>query len=298
MDDSTSSGGRLGGFAAYAWMVLGCFVFAWMGEFAYLLGTDPSCDWRIVALGRSLLAFLFSLSLALGCGAKLVVWRPGILWMRSIAGSVSLLCTFFAFSKLRTAEVLTLTNTFPIWVALLSWPLLHIRPGWSVWLAAACGVGGIFLIQQPHYEASSETKIAVPLALVAAFSSSIAMLGLHRLEKIHPWAIVAHFSGIATLFVLASWLVGPPVPVAQLLDSRNLLLLVGVGITATMGQFCLTKAFTSGPPARVSIVGLTQIVFAVGLDLLFTGTTYDEMTIAGIVLVLAPTAWVMAGKVA
>ena len=277
-------------------MVCGCFAFAWMSEFAHLLG--PSCDWRIVALGRSVLALLFSLSLAIGCGAKLVVWRPGVLWMRSIAGSVSLLCTFFALSKLKTAEVLTLTNTFPIWVALLSWPLLHIRPGLSVWLAAACGVGGIFLIQQPHYEATAETKIAVPLALGAAFSSSVAMLGLHRLEKLHPWAIVAHFSGVATLFVLASWLFGPPVPVEQLFDSRNFPLLVGVGVTATLGQFCLTKAFTSGQPARVSIVALTQIVFAIGLDLLFTGTTYDRMTIAGIALVIAPTAWVMAGKVA
>ena len=295
MDDSTS-GGRTGVLAPYAWMLGGCFVFAWMSEFAHLLG--PTCDWRIIALGRSLLAFVFALSLAFASGAKLVVWRPGILWVRSIAGSLSLLCTFYALSKLPAAEVLTLTNTFPIWVAILSWPLLHVRPGVSVWLAAACGVGGIFLIRQPHYEASAETQVAVPLALAAAFTSSVAMLGLHRLKGLHPWAIVAHFSGVATLVVLGVWTVGPPIPVGQLLDTRNLLLLVGVGMSATLGQFCLTKAFTSGQPARVSIVGLAQIVFAIGLDLLFTQATFGAMTIAGIALVVAPTAWVMAGKVA
>ena len=296
MDDSTSTSPRGNGFAPYAWMLCGCFAFAWMSEFATLLA--PSCDWRVIALGRSVLAFVFGLSLALVCGAKLVLWRPRILWMRSIAGSVSLLCTFFALSKLRTAEVLTLTNTFPIWVAILSWPLLHIRPGLSVWLAAACGVGGILLIQQPHYEASVETQIAVPLALAAAFTSSVAMLGLHRLEKLHPWAIVTHFSGVAMLFVLGSWFVGPSVSLEPLLDGRNLLLLTGVGLSATLGQYCLTRAFTSGQPARVSIVGLTQIVFAMGLDLLFTSATFDAMTIAGITLVIAPTAWVMAEKVA
>ena len=294
MDDSPPPGR----FAPYAWMLCGCFVFAWMSEFAHLLA--PTCDWRIIALGRSLVAFSLSFSFALGCGAKLAVWRPGILWVRSIAGSLSLLCTFYALSKLRTAEVLTLTNTFPIWVAILSWPLLRVRPGLSVWLAAACGVGGIVLIQQPHYASSIDTRVAVPMALAAAFASSVAMLGLHRLKQFHPWAIVAHFSGVASLTVLGvwllGWLAGPPIPVEQLLDGRNLLLLAGVGLSATLGQFCLTRAFTGGQPARISIVGLTQIVFAMGLDLLFTATTFDRMTIAGIALVMAPTAWVMAGK--
>ena len=274
-------------------MLCGCFAFAWMSELAHIL----TCDWRIIAMGRSLLAFVFALSLALSCGAHLVLWRPRILWLRSIAGSLSLLCTFYALSKLSAAEVLTLTNTFPIWVAILSWPLLHVRPGLSVWLAAACGVGGIVLIQQPHFASSPETRIAVPLALLAAFTSSVAMLGLHRLKGLHPWAIVTHFSGVSAVFVLGSWLVLPVVPIEQLADGGNLLLLTGVGITATLGQFCLTRAFTSGQPARVSVVGLTQIVFAMGLDLLFTPATFGAMTLAGIVLVLAPTAWVMAEKV-
>ena len=37
-------------------------------------------------------------------------------------------------------------------------------------------------------------------------------------------------------------------------------------------------------------------MFAIGLDLLFTSAKFDEVTIAGIALVMAPTAWVMAGK--
>src|SRR5262249_3520544 len=128
----------------YAWMLVGCISFAWMSKFAHLLGA--TCDWRIVALARSSLAFTFALALALLSGASLVVWRPGILWLRSCAGSLSLLCTFFALTRLPTSEVLTLTNTFPIWVALLSWPLLRERPSLAVWLAAGCGVLGIVLI--------------------------------------------------------------------------------------------------------------------------------------------------------
>lgn len=122
------------------------------------------------------------------------------------------------------------------------------------------------------------------------------MLGLHRLKGLHPWAIVAHFSGVATVFVLTACAVGPPVDLAPLAGPATLAMLVGVGATATVGQLCLTRAFTSGQPARVAVVGLTQIVFAMGLDVLFHGPHFDVATLAGIALVVAPTAWVMAEK--
>src|SRR5438105_4599483 len=44
----------------YAWMLCGCISFALMAEFATHLGR-LGCDWRIVALARSGLAFLFAL---------------------------------------------------------------------------------------------------------------------------------------------------------------------------------------------------------------------------------------------
>jgi drug/metabolite transporter (DMT)-like permease len=265
-----------------------------MGQFAHLL--KDSCDWRVVALARSALAFVFALGLARISGARLVLWRPGALWLRGCASSISLLCTFFALAQLPTSEVLTLTNTFPIWVAFLSWPLLRVRPSLSVWLAAICGVCGVALIQSPHYQASAHATEAVALSLTAALTSAIAMLGLHRLKGLHPWAIVVHYSGLATLVVLASWAVGPVPDLAVLTDMTTLLLLLGVGITATVGQVCVTQAFTAGQPERVSVVGLMQVVFALGLDLVFAGPTLPAIALAGIALVLAPTAWMMIGR--
>jgi drug/metabolite transporter (DMT)-like permease len=275
-------------------MICGCFSLAWMGQFAHLL--KDTCDWRVVALARSSLAFVFAFGLARVSGATLVFWRPGALWLRGCASSLSLLCTFFALGQLPTSEVLTLTNTFPIWVAFLSWPLLRERPTASVWLAAAFGVLGVALIQSPHFHVDGKAMLAVVLAVSAAFTSAIAMLGLHRLKALHPWAIVTHYSGVATLFVLGSWLFGGTPDLACLEDQSTLLLLLAVGMTATLGQLCVTKAFTYGQPARVSVVGLMQIVFALGLDLLIDGVKIHPLTIAGITLVLAPTAWMMLGR--
>jgi drug/metabolite transporter (DMT)-like permease len=277
-------------------MLASCFFIAWMGQFAHLL--KDTCDWRVVALARSSLAFAFALGLARLSGAELVFLRPGALWLRGCASSVSLLCTFYALAQLPTSEVLTLTNTFPIWVALLSWPLLRIRPTLSVWLAAGCGVLGVALIQSPHLKGSVLATQAVALSMTAALTNALAMLGLHRLKGVHPWAIVTHYSGVATLFVLGSWAAGALPDLTPLRDGATLLLLVGVGVAATLGQVCVTQAFTSGQPARVSVVGLTQIVFALGLDLLFHGPNVELVTLAGIGLVLAPTAWMMADRAA
>ncbi len=264
-----------------------------MGQFAHLLRED--CDWRIIALARSSIAFVLAFALARLSGAPLAFWRPRALWLRGCASSISLLCTFFALGQLPTSEVMTLTNTFPIWVALLSWPWLRIRPSFSVWVAAGCGVCGVALIQSPHFNANAKATSAIALSLTAALTSAIAMLGLHRIKDLHPWAVVVHYSGVATCFVLASCFLDVPPQLEGICETRILLLLLAVGVAATLGQLCITRAFTSGPPARISVVGLMQIVFALGLDFLFEGPSIQPITLAGIGLVLAPTAWMMSG---
>ena len=77
-------------------------------------------------------------------------------------------------------------------------------------------------------------------------------------------------------------------------------MLLGVGLTGTIGQVLLTKAFASGPPARISVLSLTQVVFAMGYDITIEGRVLTPGTLLGFLLVLAPTAWLTlhAGRLA
>jgi len=237
------------------------------------------------------LAVLLVTILALSAGVRLVFWRPRTLWMRSLAGSLSLIGTFFALTRLPVSAVLTLTNTFPIWVAVLSWPLLGEPPSGRVWLAAASGVAGVILIQRPHFAAGNFASL---VALGSSLSTAVAMIGLHRLHQIDVRAIVVHFSGVSSLFCLASlFLFERTTTPGVVLDERLVLMLLGVGLCASVGQLFLTKAFASGPPAKVSVVGLTQIVFAMALEMLLWRDSFTPATLLGMVLVLAPTAWLM-----
>jgi drug/metabolite transporter (DMT)-like permease len=195
---------------------------------------------------------------------------------------------------LPVADVLTLTNLFPLWVALLSWPLLGEPPGRSVWVAAGCALVGVALIQQPHIAEGNWVSL---VALASSFFTAIAMLGLHRLRGIDARAIVVHFSAVSVVFVVAAFfLFDRDVTAHEELAGPALLMLLGVGVTATVGQLLLTKAFAAGPPARIAVVGLTQVVFAMGLDVLVGQRAFHPVTLVGIGLVLAPTAWVMQAR--
>ncbi len=273
----------------YVWMLCGCVVFTLMGGLAHDLGA--ACDWQLIAMARAGLPLAFAAVLALLSGTSFVFLTPGILWVRSIAGSLSMAATFYSLTRLPISDVFTLTNVFPIWVALLSWPLLGQRPTRAVWLCVFSGVAGVFLIQQPHF---AEGNLACLAALAASVFTAFAMLGLHQLRGIDPLAIVVHFSAVALVVCTASWFVfdhnGTP---TAFFTGGNLLRVLGVGVFATVGQVLLTKAFTWGSPTKVSVVGLTQIVFALLLDVLAFGQQVNLIRLAGMAMVLAPTAWVM-----
>jgi drug/metabolite transporter (DMT)-like permease len=270
-------------------MLTSAFSFALMSEFAHALG--KSCDWSWVALARAGLGLVFAIILARHAGVRLVLWRPRSLWMRSSAGTFSLLCSFYALTHLPTADALTVLNMFPIWLAILSWPMLGQAPTVGSWLSVACAVVGVALIQQPHF---AEGNFASFVALLGSVSTSFALMGLHLLRHVDPRAIVAHFSALATVVVFVVLIAGgqailePPI-----MDPPSLALFLGIGVAATVGQILMTKAFATAPPAKVATVGLSQVVFAMLMDTWAWTREWNALTLVGIALVLAPTAWTL-----
>ncbi|HVF67797.1 MAG TPA: DMT family transporter [Pyrinomonadaceae bacterium] len=275
---------------AYAFMLASSLSFAVMGALSHAAG--ERCDWQLVAFARSSLAFVLTLTLSLSAGVRLVLFKPALLWMRSVAGSFGVLFAFYALTHLPVSTSITLTNTVPVWVTLLAWPVLGQRPRAGVWAAIAVGLAGVVLIQRPD---AAGDRLAGALALGNAVSTSVSMIGLNRLGGLDARAVVTHFSGVATVFTLAFMLLsGGRVDYNALRDTTTLALLLGVGAAATAGQLAMTKAFAStGSPSKVSVVGLMQIVFALLFDLLLWHRRFDALAILGIALVVGPSAWLM-----
>ena len=55
----------------------------------------------------------------------------------------------------------------------------------------------------------------------------------------------------------------------------------------------LTKACAAGPPARVSVVGLAQVGITMLFEIAFWHRSFGLLTLVGIALVIAPTAWTL-----
>jgi drug/metabolite transporter (DMT)-like permease len=275
----------------YVWMLCGSFSFTLMAVLVSdLVHYRKQCDWQTVAVFRAGLVAVFAAVVARAVGVKLVFW-PWRLWVRSVAGSCSMVCTFYAFRALPVADVVTLTNTFPIWVAVFSWPLYGKPPGAKMLLAILVGVTGVGLVEQPHFESGN---LGVLAALAAAAFTAVAMLGLHSLGDVEPLAVVVHFSAVATLVCFGAFLLAPlEHPTSSVLDWLVLLKLVGMGVSALVGQLFLTLAFSRGAPAKVSVVGLTQIVFALAFGVWLFDHEVNALTLVGTVLVIAPTAWLL-----
>ena len=278
------------GMKPYLLMLCGAFAFSLMGIFTH--AAARVFDWQVIALARSGTALVLALALATAAGTPLVFLRPRTLWIRSIAGSLSVLCNFFALAHMNVADALALTNMFPVWIAVLSWPVLGRVPGRDVWLSVGCAMAGVALMLKP----TGEGGLGTLLAATGSVTSAVALMGLHRLRHIAANAVVVHFSAVSVVILTGLWLIVPATRPLQTLPDQLLSdgwLLLGVGLGATIGQLMLTKAFAVGAPARVSIVALSQVVFAMVIESLLWRRTYDPMTLTGILMVLGPTGWML-----
>jgi drug/metabolite transporter (DMT)-like permease len=285
---------------AYLWMLIGSLFFAIMALLAESLKEQFSFPW--ISTIRSGVATCLAFALAAFAGSKLVFFKPFTLWIRSLSGWISMMFCFYAMTHYDVEIVLALTNSYPIWVAILSWPILGVVPSMKSWLALIISCLGMGLIYYGSYDEGttvttySNPHWAIPAAIIASMMSGVALINLHRLKGIDARAIVTHFSAVATLGSLLVWL-ALPMPVELIAsDNWSIMRLVGVGIAATGGQLCLTKAFSTGSPANVSIVGLSQVVFAAIFKWFLERQVPSLLSTLGMLLVMAATIWVMLSK--
>lgn len=280
--------------APYVWMLISATAFACMSELAHAL--NARCHWMIIALARTSLALVFTFTWAKFHKVDLVFWRPLTLWMRSLAGSVSLLCTFFAFHNLPASDVIAITNMFPIWVAVLSWPLLGVRPSPVVWVSVIAAVAGAWLVNQRPDDAvvGEMWKLGAATATVSSVLSAGVVIGLNLLHRIPSQAIVVHFSAVATVFCLAAMPLGSvTADDFRKLDATTIGLLLAMGLSATVGQLFLTKAFAAGDASKVAVVALSQVVMCFLFEIGVMGRSFQSTSVWGMILIVVPTAWML-----
>ena len=247
--------------------------------------------WPEIAAGRFLVGALLAASLAAGTGRALRVTDRAGTWRRSIYGTLAATASFYALgsSRIAVGDAVTLGATTPIFVALLSRPLLGERVGRHVALAVLLAFVGVLAIVRPSF------AIAGPVALVATTGAMFYAMALLWLRRIGPGesheAIVLHFSlvGLGTMVALA-------LPVWRWPDWPGGLALLGAGFGGGGAQLAMTRAYSLQHAAPVTAISNLGVVFTYLLAIPLFGDLPTPWQLGGAALVIAATVLLTADR--
>ena len=179
------------------------------------------------------------------------------LW-RGLSGFVSLTLYFYAISRLPLATAVTLNYTSPLFLALLTTLVLKERAHWPLVAAIGLGFIGVVLLLKPTF--NHDQLSAGLIGLTSGLLAGIAYFNVKRLGEIGEpeWRVVFYFS----LVCAAGAGMGMLLNTFHGVNSENLLILLGLGTTATLAQLAMTRALGKGKTLVSGSLAYSTVAFA------------------------------------
>ena len=258
------------------WMVVAALLFSLMGVAVKLASTQHN-TWEIVAyrglFGVAIMGAVIAVRAQRG-GASVpeaLSTRHGLMHVRrSVAGTMSLTLWFVAIAGLPLATAMTINSSSPLFIgAWVAW--LASRHGERIdrtmTIALLCGFVGVVLLLQPTFNAD-QWGFAV-IGTVSTVFTAVAYLSVKALGQIGEpdTRIVFYFCTVNAIVGL----VGAAIFGFHLPDARGFALLAAVGLTGTLAQLAVTRAFGFGGTLLSANLGYTGIVFSTAWGYLIFG---------------------------
>lgn len=263
------------------YIILSAFCFAWMNAFVRMAGDLPFIQ---KSFFRNLVALLFALVMLLRQHGSLKPVKGAVpyLLVRSIAGTVGILCNFYAIDHLALSDASILNKMSPFFAILCSWLLLRERLSWQQGLIVlGAFVGSLFVIKPSFANADLFPSL---IGLLGGLGAGVAYTMVRRLGKIgeNKAYIVFFFSAFSCVVTLPYLLLA-----YEPMTWKQLVILILAGLAAAGGQFGVTSAYCYAPAKEISVYDYTQILFAAGLGFLFFAQIPDWMSMVGYVIIIA-----------
>ncbi|MDO4275957.1 MAG: DMT family transporter [Eubacteriales bacterium] len=261
------------------YIVLSAFFFALMSTFVRMSGDIPSIQ---KSFFRNLVAFFFAWIILRKDHQGFSGKKENLkyLVLRSLFGTVGILCNFYAVDHLVLADASMLNKMSPFFAVIFSYFLLKekVKPAQALAVLGAF-VGSLFIIKPTII--GMELGYAL-IGLMGGMGAGIAytfvrFLG-QRGEK-GPF-IVLFFSGFSCLVTLP-YLIFHFTP----MDAAQVGFLLLAGLSAAGGQFSITAAYCHAPAREISVYDYSQIIFSAGLGFLLFGQIPDRYSVFGYVII-------------
>ncbi|MFA6688969.1 MAG: DMT family transporter [Sphaerochaetaceae bacterium] len=262
-------------------IIISAFCFATMNVFVRLAGDIPSIQ---KSFFRNFVAMIVAAGILIR-NKESFHWGKGnfpLLVLRSFAGTVGILCNFYAVDHLVLSDASMLNKLSPFFAILFS--LLFLRERISILQAlcvAGAFIGSLFIVKPTFANADLSASLIGLLGGIGAGAAYTCVRALGgRGER--GSLIVFFFSSFSCLITLP-WLLLDHAP----MTFGQIGLLLCAGLSATGGQFAITAAYTYAPAREISVYDYSQVIFSALLGLIIFGQRPDLSSIAGYVIICA-----------
>lgn len=259
-------------------LLLSELVFTGLGALVKYLA--PHYSNAQIVFFRNVFALLILLPYLLARG-KLVfkVDKLRFHFLRSTTGITSMYLYFYCLGVLPLGEVTLLAQTAPIWIPVIAYFWLGDEFKKRYLFSGLIGIAGVALVVRPDADTFSPAFLLGLLGAVLAAGSKVTIRRMSDTETAHM--IVFYFSLISTVITAI-----PAFVQWQPIVSSDWPALLGLGITAALGQMLMTRAFMLAPPGRIGAWSYTQVVFAFAFGWLLWREPIHPLSLLGAVLII------------
>lgn len=260
-------------------IIMAGFFFALMTFFVRISGELPTME---KAFFRNIVAAVIAFITMIRSGVKFRPAKENVidLFMRSLCGTIGLICNFYAIDKLNIADANILNKLSPFFAIIMSAFILKEKANKAEWLCVVVAFMGALCVIKPSFQMQS---VYAMIGMLGGLGAGTAYTFVRKLGKngVPSPVIVLCFS-VFSCIVSVPFMLLNFVP----MTAKQLILLLLAGISAACGQFSITKAYTKAPAREISVFDYTQVLFAALLGFLFLEQIPDQLSILGYAIII------------
>lgn len=257
------------------YIILAAFGFAFMNLFVKLAGDLPAIE---KSFFRNLVAIFFAFIVMKKKKISFSIPKESrkYIFFRSLFGTIGIFANFYAIGKLYIADASMLNKLSPFFAIIFSYFLLHekIKP-YQLLCVLTAFVGALFILR-PGFD--SVATFPAFIGLIGGMGVGLAYTNV-RLATKHgaPGPLIVFCFSVFSCVCAIPFIIFDHQPLVW----WQLASLLLAGLSATLGQFSITAAYTYAPASELSVYDYTQIVFAALLGIIFLGEVPDVISILG-----------------
>lgn len=268
------------------WILISAGGFSMMNLLIPLAGTIPTIQ---KSFFRNLIAFIIALIILLQVNHKQPIkelqkgekipW--GLLLLRSIFGTCGVWCNFYAMDHLLISDASVLNKISPFVILIFSYLFLKEPLRKFHLIAILIAFMGIVLIIKPTL--SSSEMFPYVVGIFGGIFAGAAYTTIRKLNAlgVSPAFIIVIFSGFSCLVSIPQLILN-----YSKMSLQGIIILVGVGIFAAIGQFGITFAYRFAPATEISVFDYSSILFTGLLGLIFLHQIPDWLSMIGYILIV------------